>query len=143
MPPLRATPATCGDGDAMGWMRHVVRPLLCPPGALRSPAAHGARGHAVLHRPSQGSAYTGGCFAGPEGAGCALSEAEQRIGRWVGGEPMSWETDLASIPFATTDEPVVSAHSSPPVGTPSAPNQKGNSARPGRFVVAISEQVKR
>lgn len=75
----------------MGWLQHVVRPLLRPPGALGPAAAQRTGGHAGLHRPPQGSAYQGGCFAGGEGDGCALSAAEQRVLARVGGEPMSWE----------------------------------------------------
>lgn len=76
---------------AGGCLRHVVLPLLRPSRAPRAASAHDAESHAVLHRPSPSRTYSGGCFAGAEGDGCALSEHEQRIAAWVGDGPMSWE----------------------------------------------------
>lgn len=87
--PVRAVQRT---GQGMGWFQRVVRPLLCPPGALSAALADGAGGHAGLHcAPPARRPYTGGCFAGREGAGCGLSLDEMVIADRVAGEPMSWE----------------------------------------------------
>lgn len=75
----------------MGWFRHVVRPLLRGAGAQCPTIACGPGSHAVLHRPLPGRTYAGGCFASTEGHGCELSADEQRIAKWVGYEPASWE----------------------------------------------------
>ncbi len=75
----------------MGWFQHVVRPLLCPPGAVSAAIADGARSHVGLHCAPPRGAYAGRCFVRAEGDGCALSPAEQAIAFRVAGEPMSWE----------------------------------------------------
>ena len=69
-----------GQG-AMGWFRHVVRPLRM---AQEAVLACIARQH--LERP-----YAGRCFAGHEGGGCELSRDELAVAARVAGEPMSWE----------------------------------------------------
>lgn len=86
--PAQTTPCSRLD---LGWLHHVVLPLLRPTGAQRAPTAFGAGSHAVLHRPAPRRTYTGGCFAGAEGAGCELSAEELRVAEWVGNGPMSWE----------------------------------------------------
>lgn len=91
MQQLHTTQSAPSGGSDVGWLCHVVRPLLRRAGAQRPPTARGAGSHAVLHRPAYRRAYTGGCFAGDEGAGCELSLDEQRIAMWVGSEPASWE----------------------------------------------------
>lgn len=80
-----------GRNPKLGWVHHVVRPLLlravdfcpAPPGlAGRSSAGnHQAPGEAVGIR----------AFAGHEGIGCTLSRAEREILERVKHEPMSWE----------------------------------------------------
>lgn len=91
MQQLHAAPEQGISRADMGWLQHVVRPLLCSPGAVGAAAAQRTGGHAGLHRQTRGRAYQGGCFVGGEGDGCALSAAEQRVLARVGGEPMSWE----------------------------------------------------
>ena len=91
MQQLHAAPEPGSARAALGWLHHVVHPLLRPPGALGPAPAQRTGGHAGLHRQTRGRAYQGGCFAGAEGDGCALSAAEQRVLARVGGEPMSWE----------------------------------------------------
>lgn len=91
MQQLHTTQRAPHGGHDLGWLHHVVRPLLRRTGAQRAPIACGTGSHAVLHRPSPGRAYSGGCFAGAEGAGCELSAEELRVAEWVGNEPASWE----------------------------------------------------
>lgn len=91
MQQLRATPQQGISRADMGWLQHVVRPLLCSPGAVGAPPAARTRGDAGLHSPARGRAYQGGCFAGAEGDGCELSESEKRVLARVWCEPMSWE----------------------------------------------------
>ena len=67
------------NNAAQRWVQHVVRPLLRPTGSLCAAIAADANSDARRHRQIQGRAYTGQCFAGPEGMGCSLSEAEQII----------------------------------------------------------------
>lgn len=69
----------------------VVHELLRTPRQVRAPAAHGAGGHAVRHHQAPVRPSAAGCFAGAEGVGCSLSFEEQRIGRRVWADPMSWE----------------------------------------------------
>lgn len=78
------------SAPAAGWFRHVVRPLLSPPGAVGAAILDGGPGHAGLRGAAPGRAYPGRCFAGGEG-GCPLSLQELRIADRVAGEPMSWE----------------------------------------------------
>lgn len=79
------------SGPGLGWLHHVVRPLLRSPGAQRPPAEGCAGGDAVLHHEAHRGTYTGQCFASPQGAGCALSVDELRVGLRVRGDVMSWE----------------------------------------------------
>ncbi|MBP3980857.1 hypothetical protein J8G26_08965 [Acidovorax sp. JG5] len=44
-----------------------------------------------MHRPAARKPYAGASFAGPAGAGCALSMDEQLVLSEVFHEPMSWE----------------------------------------------------
>lgn len=77
--------------QSLVWFQHVVRPLLRPPGAVGAAHADSARGHAGRDRAQARAPRALGCFAGPEGAGCALSCDELGIATRVQGEPLSWE----------------------------------------------------
>lgn len=78
------------------WAAHrrfqpAVLGLLRAPGAVGAAHAQSAGSHAGLHCARQPGPFKGGCFAGPEGAGCALSAAEILVLARVQHEPMSWE----------------------------------------------------
>jgi hypothetical protein len=73
---VRAVPA--GDG-AGRWFRHVVRPLLCPPVQVRMAMADAGALAAPAAPAPPWRTRAGGAFTGREGAGCALSPAEQAI----------------------------------------------------------------
>ena len=77
--------------SALGWLRHTVRPLLRAAGALGAAGPRAPGGDAVRDCPAARKPYQGGCFRGPEGAGCGLSRVELAIFIRVKHEPMSWE----------------------------------------------------
>ena len=91
-----------GVQASLGWIQHTVRPLLRTVDSF-SQADQGHAGRDVCGDKHAGrKPYTGGCFAGPEGFGCALSRAEQSILSRVSNEPTSWAEVMAPIRLGTS-----------------------------------------
>lgn len=85
---------TLHDGNSqasVGWGEHVLSSLLRPSAEVCAATAGRAGGHAGVHRQKARKPYEGASFAGPAGAGCALSMDEQLVLSSVFNEPMSWE----------------------------------------------------
>ena len=87
MPGLQAISRT----PSLGRVQHAVRPLLRPADSFGQAveACAGSAAGGDNHAPRK--PIQGGCFAGAEGAGCELSQAEKTILASVWREPMSWE----------------------------------------------------
>ncbi|WP_168921873.1 hypothetical protein [Polaromonas vacuolata] len=80
-----------GNAAALGWLLHTVRPLLRSSNRFGPAIETCAGSDAVRLSFAPRKPYTGGCFAGPEGAGCALSGAEQDLLDNIKTQSMSWE----------------------------------------------------
>lgn len=65
------------------------------------------------------------------------------IGELIWRDWLAAAIESGALGPATTAIAVATVQSSPPIGTPEPFAKRGNSARPERFVEAISEQVKR